>query len=81
MSGRLFIIPTYNSLIIKLLAAEIVSAHNLTATRFPAQAMSAVLNDTELLDTLSQILSAEEYLSRREFTVLLKKQYLDGTWT
>ena len=54
LPGRLFVIHTYNSLLIKLLAAEIVSAHGLTATAQPAQAMSALLDDTALLDTLSQ---------------------------
>ena len=54
MSGRLFVIHSYNSLLIKLLAAEIVSAHGLTATQQPAQAMAALLDDSVLLDTLSQ---------------------------
>jgi hypothetical protein len=53
MPGRLFVIHTYNSLLIKLLAAEIVSAHGLTATKQPAQAMSALLSDAALLETLS----------------------------
>ncbi len=54
MSGRLFVIHSYNSLLIKLLAAEIVSAHGLTTTQQPAQAMSGLLSDAALLDTLSQ---------------------------
>ncbi|NCN87971.1 MAG: N-6 DNA methylase [Gallionella sp.] len=54
MSGRLFVIHSYNSLLIKLLAAEIVSAHGLTTSQQPAQAMAAMLNDTALLDALSQ---------------------------
>lgn len=54
MSGRLFVIHSYNSLLIKLLAAEIISAHGLTTTQQPAQAMSGLLNDTALLDTLFQ---------------------------
>lgn len=54
MTGRLFVIHTYNSLLIKLLAAEIVSAHGLTTTVQPAQAMAALLDNTALLDTLSQ---------------------------
>lgn len=54
MAGRLFVIHTYNSLLIKLLAAEIVSAHGLTTTIQPAQAMAALLDNTALLDTLSQ---------------------------
>lgn len=51
--GRLFVIHSYNSLLIKLLAAEIVSAHGLTTTLQPAQAMAAVLNDEILLQTLA----------------------------
>ena len=54
MSGRLFVIHSYNSLLIKLLAAEIVSAHGLTTTEQPAQAMAALLDDKTLLSTLSQ---------------------------
>ena len=53
MPGRLFVIHTYNSLLIKLLAAEIVSAHGLTSTCQPAQAMSAIMDDTAMLDTLA----------------------------
>ena len=52
MPGRLFVIHSYNSLLIKLLAAEIISAHGLTATEQPAQAMAALLNDTALLDAM-----------------------------
>ncbi len=48
MSGRLFVIHTYNSLLIKLLAAEIVSAHGLTSMQQPAQAMSALQDDATL---------------------------------
>lgn len=54
MAGRLFVIHTYNSLLIKLLAAEIVSAHGLTTTVQPAQAMAALLDNMALLDTLNQ---------------------------
>jgi hypothetical protein len=53
MSGRLFIIHTYNSLLIKLLAAEIVSAYGLTNTQQPAQAMAAINDDAALLYALS----------------------------
>lgn len=52
MPGRLFVIHTYNSLLIKLLAAEIVSAHGLTASTQPAQAMMGLKNDMDLLDAL-----------------------------
>lgn len=54
MAGRLFVIHSYNSLLIKLLAAEIISAHGLTATGQPAQAMAALLSDTDLLDALNK---------------------------
>lgn len=54
MSGRLFVIHSYNSLLIKLLAAEIVSAHGLTSSQQPAQAMAAMLSDSDLLTALSQ---------------------------
>lgn len=54
ISGRLFVIHTYNSLLIKLLAAEIVAGHGLTATQQPAQAMAALMDDKVLIETLSQ---------------------------
>ncbi len=54
MAGRLFVIHSYNSLLIKLLAAEIISAHGLTTTEQPAQAMAALLDNTALLDALDQ---------------------------
>lgn len=53
MPGRLFVVHTYNSLLIKLLAAEIVSAHGLTTTQKPAQAMAAEQEDAALLARLS----------------------------
>lgn len=53
MSGRLFVIHSYNSLLIKLLAAEIVSAHGLSTTQQPAQAMAALLDNTSLLSALA----------------------------
>lgn len=52
ISGRLFIVHTYNSLIIKLLAAEIVSGHGLTSATQPAQEMAANPNDASLLARL-----------------------------
>ncbi len=54
MSGRLFVIHSYNSLLIKLLAAEIISAHGLTAIQQPAQNMASLLDDSVLLDTLDR---------------------------
>lgn len=56
MSGRLFVIHTYNSLVIKLLAAEIVSAHGLTTTTSPAESFCAILSADNLIEALdSQI--------------------------
>lgn len=53
MSGRLFVIHTYNSILIKLLAAQIVAAHGLTTTRSPAEAY-VQMPTTSLLDSLSR---------------------------
>jgi len=52
ISARLFVIHTYNSLLIKLLAAEIVSAHGLTTIQQPAQALATCEDDSQLLETL-----------------------------
>jgi len=54
ISARLFVIHTYNSMLIKLLAAEIISAHGLTSTEQPAQSMAALQSDTQMLDFLDQ---------------------------
>lgn len=64
MPGRLFVIHTYNSLLIKLLAAEIVSGHDLTATQHPAQAMSTIMDDATLLDTLSREIEQAEIFNQ-----------------
>lgn len=53
LSGKLFVIHSYNSLLIKLLAAEIVSAHDLTSTKYPAQEMAAISSDEQLFNFLS----------------------------
>lgn len=52
ISARLFVLHTYNSMLIKLLAAEIISAHGLTSTKQPAQSMAALKNDAEMIDFL-----------------------------
>jgi hypothetical protein len=52
MAGRLFVIHTYNSLVIKLLAAEIVSAHRLTSKTSPTQEMAVLLDADSLLTAL-----------------------------
>ncbi|WP_395119846.1 Eco57I restriction-modification methylase domain-containing protein [Rhodanobacter sp. FW102-FHT14D06] len=54
LSGRLFVIHTYNSLLIKLLAAEIVSAHDLTAEKAPAETMCALLGPAALIQKLDR---------------------------
>ena len=53
ISARLFVLHTYNSMLIKLLAAEIVSAHGLTSIEQPAQSMAALKNDAQMLEFLS----------------------------
>lgn len=53
MSGRLFVIHTYNSLLIKLLAAQIIAAHGLTTTRSPAETYVQMPTGS-LLDALSR---------------------------
>lgn len=45
----LFVIHTYNSILIKLLAAEIVSAHGLTSSRGFAQELAVVADDATLM--------------------------------
>ena len=52
ISARLFVIHTYNSLLIKLLAAEIVSSHGLTSFEYPAQTISALKDDNALIKSL-----------------------------
>lgn len=52
MSGRLFVIHTYNSLIIKLLAAEIVSAHGLSSQVSPTQRIAFLLQENQLIESL-----------------------------
>lgn len=52
ISARLFIIHTYNSILIKLLAAEIVSAYGLTSISHPAQSMSALDESHDLIKRL-----------------------------
>jgi len=64
MSGRLFVIHTFNSLLIKLLAAEIISAHGLTSSKQPAQIMSTLLDDNQLLDTLDQDIEHADIFSQ-----------------
>jgi hypothetical protein len=54
ISARLFVIHTYNSVFINLLAAEIVAAHGLTSSEQPAQNMAALKSDAQLIDFLEQ---------------------------
>jgi hypothetical protein len=61
---RLFSIHTYNSLLIKLLAAEIVSAYGLTSIPQPAQSMSAMMDDSELLDSLYRNIEKSEIFTQ-----------------
>lgn len=52
LPARLFVIHTYNSLLIKLIAAEIVASHGLTAIEYPAQSMSVVQENISLIKSL-----------------------------
>ncbi len=54
MPGKLFVIHTYNSMLIKMLAAEIVAAHHLTSLSRPAQSLSAMRSDNDLIATLER---------------------------
>lgn len=56
ISGRLFVVHTYNSMLIKLLAAEIVSSHGLTSTTHPAQNMSSQEDDSKLIHSLDYLI-------------------------
>ena len=64
MSGRLFVIHTYNSMLIKLLAAEIVSGYGLSSVRQPAQEMSSLDEDNKLISSLSQQIERAEIFSQ-----------------
>jgi hypothetical protein len=48
------VIHTYNSLIIKLLAAEIVSAHGLSTMKSPAESYGVVIAPSRLIDALDK---------------------------
>lgn len=50
--ARLFVIHTYNSFLIKLLAAEIVAAHGLASGKAFAQELATVENEDALIDQL-----------------------------
>ena len=50
--ARLFVVHTFNSLLIKLLAAEILAAHGLASGRFFAADLVAIDDDRELLRRL-----------------------------
>lgn len=63
LAARLFVLHTYNSLVIKLLAAEIVSAHRLTARTDPAQEMAVMLNDAELLERMKNDIESGQLFS------------------
>lgn len=52
LPAKLFVIHTYNSLVIKLLAAEIVSAHKLTSVTSPAESFCALLSDAQFVSRL-----------------------------
>lgn len=63
ISAGLFVIHTYNSLIIKLLAAEIISAHGLTSYKGFAE-RTATLNNDGLLEILERDIELAGLFSR-----------------
>ena len=52
ISAKLFVIHTFNSILIKLIAAEIIAAHGLTSFEYPSQAMAAIDDDSQLISKL-----------------------------
>jgi hypothetical protein len=63
ISAALFVIHTINSLIIKLLAAEIISAHKLTSYEYFSQNLS-VQSDDEIIKKLSEDIEKGGFYSR-----------------
>lgn len=61
--ASLFVIHTFNSLIIKLLAAEIVSAYKLTSYKHFSQNLSTE-SDTQIVKRLKEEIEEAEYFSR-----------------
>ena len=59
--ARLFVVHTFNSLLIKLLAAEIVAAHGLASGRFFAGDLIAIEDDSELLRRLRVDIEGGEF--------------------
>lgn len=54
LSAGIFVIHTYNSILVKLLAAEIVSSYGLTSQKQPAQYMASIPNDKDLIRFLKE---------------------------
>ncbi|MBS1684125.1 MAG: N-6 DNA methylase [Bacteroidetes bacterium] len=61
--AALFIIHSFNSLLIKLLAAEIISSHELTSYKHFAQNLS-VQSDSQLLNILSERIEKGHFFSQ-----------------
>ena len=59
--ARLFVVHTFNSLLIKLLAAEILAAHGLASGRFFAADLVAMEDDSELLRRLRVDIEGGEF--------------------
>jgi hypothetical protein len=59
--ARLFVIHTFHSLLIKLLAAEIVSAHRLASGTAFAQELATTKTDADLLSRLRQDIEHGQY--------------------
>ena len=59
--ARLFVVHTFNSLLIKLLAAEILAAHGLASGRFFAADLVAIEDDSEFLRRLRVDIEGGEF--------------------
>ena len=78
ISARLFVLHTYNSMMIKLLAAEIISAHGLTSTQQPAQSMAALKNDAQMLEFLGSSIERSAIFQEAGINVSLRKPFSVG---
>jgi hypothetical protein len=76
--ASLFVVHTYNSVVIKLLAAEIVSSHGLTSYRSFSQ-QTAVLDDESLFVSSTLTSNGASSTTERASRAFLKKHSSRGT--
>ncbi|MDC4706730.1 N-6 DNA methylase [Acinetobacter baumannii] len=73
ISAKLFVIHTYNSFLIKILSADIVSAHNLTSFEYPAQALATISSDSELFNKLEQEIEHSELFENAQISGFIEE--------